>query len=371
MAETDSNGREGRGARDELSLPLSKTPDDIGVRGADDGTRNKVVDETGPLNRHTKAPRVVGAKMSAAFREKITSQLNPALREKILRHLQDTRIQESLALIDLFNSRSVRFVVLKGVTLQCFNKDRTFYDLDIFVPRTDFEKAMVLLEIAGYSPKRTDSEKYRRNTGFHIEYNKPDHIQVELHYRLFQCSTLDENELPLMEERCFLAISKTRVPCLSGELQLLEVFLHYFYNHGFLMFSTKWFEDIETVIRYQDIDWTRFLVLAKKTGCCELLCRILYFLEEFNGKPSAMPPQVRSELRKNSSGTRLFLTAPFDRNFLHEYRKLERIAIPEEKARRRSRLDWKIKYSLLLSLGLRPDFFRLLWFYNVSTGDTA
>lgn len=369
--QTDNNGRDERDAHDEESLPLNKPPDDTGVRCADDRTRNKVPDETGPLLQQKKDRQAPGAKISAALREKINNQLNPAIKEKIRRQLQDTRIKDSLALIDLFNSRSVRYVVLKGVTLQCFNNNRTFYDLDIFVPKTDFEKAKALLEISGYSPKRQDVEKYEKNTGFHIEYNRPDHLQVELHYRLFQCSSLDENNVPLMEERCFLAISGIRVPCLSKELQLLEVFLHYFYNHGFLGFYTKWFEDIEAVILHQDIDWTRFLVLAKKTGCCELLYRILFFLEEFNGKTSAMPPHVRRELRKNSSGTRLFLTAPFDRNFLHEYRELERIAIPEERARRRSRLDWKIKYSLLVSLGFRPDFFRLLWFFNVNTGDTA
>lgn len=350
MGLTDNN-------EDTLDENFARTEKPLRDNGVTGETQETVPAGIEPFLQQNKDWNSLGEKLSPSFKEKVSAQLSRSVKKKITQKLQDKRIQESLALIDLFNRNNIDYVVLKGLTLQFFNRDRVFFDLDIFVPHTDFEKAKVVLKSFGYSSKGEDEEKYSRNTGFHIEYNKTDTIQVELHYRLTEYSFIDEHVVPLMREKRFMDISGIRVPCLSPELMLLQVFLHYSYNHGFLQYYRKWYEDIETIVLNQEIDWSKFLDFARATGCSELIYKILILLEDFNGKKIAVPATVRQELLKNSSSVRLFFTRSFDNHLYEEYQEIKKITDPEKIAPRKSRLDWKIKHSLFFSLGFKPVFF--------------
>jgi len=345
--------------------PVSKNP----VHGEAGGTQEKVQAGMEPLKQQNRDWNSIREKLSPSIKDKINRQLSPSIREKINRQyeqLQEKRITESLAIIDQFNRNSINFVVLKGLTLQFFDKNRVFFDLDIFVPQTDFEKAKALLVFLGYMPEEYDLENYRETSEKHIRYNKSGKILVELHYRLFGNSSIDETDLPLIDEKYYLDISGISVPSLSPELSLLEVFLHNFYHHRFVDFDKKWYNDIETVIINQNVDWKKFLTFARRTGCCELIYKILSFLEYFNGKKSAMPRIVRQELLNNSSAIRLFLTYSFDNQLFNEYKEIKKITIPEKITQEKLLLDSKIRLSLIFSLESKKEFFNSTYQYIIA-----
>jgi hypothetical protein len=302
----------------------------------------------------------------------IWREMSSSTKEQFHKKIQEKRILDCLKIIELLNKNKINFVVLKGLTIQYFNKNRRFDDLDIYVPQGNFERATALMERLGFSPIQDDMEKKQRGSGIshHVLFHKANQIDVELHYRLFHNTSIIEKKLPVMEEKQFLEIDGIKVPCLRKELQLLGIFLHNFYNHGFLEYYGKMFEDTECLLQNYDMDWNTFLLYVRKTGYHELLFTIINLLNVFNRKKLRIPDFVVQELRRNSSVIRLQLTKRMEINFFCRYCEIEKLPSSSEKADLTALLDWEIKYYLLFSLGLRSDFFRLLKAYNLFSANT-
>jgi hypothetical protein len=302
----------------------------------------------------------------------IWREMSSSTKEQFNKKIQEKRITDSLKIIELFNKNKINFVVLKGLTIQYFNKKRRFDDLDIYVPQGNFERAAALMETLGFSPVQDDMEKKQRAGGIlhHVLFHKANRINVELHYRLFYNTSIIEKKLPVMKEKQFLEIDGIKVPCLQKELQLLGIFLHNFYNHGFLEYYGKMFVDTECLLQNYDMDWNKFLLYVRKTGYHELLFSIINLLNAFNGKKLHIPVFVVDELRRNSSVIRLQLTKRMGKKIFYRYCEIGKLPPSSEKADLMTILDWEIKYYLLFSLGFRSDFFRLLKAYNFFSANT-
>ena len=302
----------------------------------------------------------------------IWREMSLSTKEQFSKKIQEKRITDSLKIIELFNNNKINFVVLKGLTIQYFNKNRRFNDLDIYVPQGNYGRAAALLETLGFSPILDNGGKKQHGAGIshHILFRKANRIDVELHYRLVYNSSIIEKKLPVMKEKQFLEIDGIKVPCLRKELQLLGIFLHNFYNHGFLEYYGKMFVDTECLLQNYDMDWNKFLLYVGKTGYHELLFSIINLLNAFNGKNLRIPDFVFDELRWNSSVIRLQLTKRMGKKIFYRYCEIEKLAPSSEKADLMAILDWEIKYYLLFSLGFRSDFFRLLKAYNFFSANT-
>jgi len=301
----------------------------------------------------------------------IWREMSTPAKEQFRKRIQEKRRRDSLEIIELLNKNKINFIVLKGLTLQYFNEIRRFDDLDIYVPPDDYQKAAALIESLDFTPLKNETKQKQRGWEIphHIQYHKTNNVRVELHYRLFFNTSGLERKLPVMEEKIFLNIDGIPVPCLSKELQLLTILLHNFFNHGFLDYYRKTFEDTRCLLQNYDMDWNKFLIYVHKTGYHELFYRLIILLNVFYGENLTIPDYVVAELKKNSSDIRLQLTKGNEAAFHNRYCTLNQIPSENEKGDSMTILDWTIRYHLLFSLGFRPEFFRQLIAYNLFSAD--
>ena len=297
-------------------------------------------------------------------RYKTITSLSIESKKHLMRLLQRAkRIRDSLKIIDFLSKNSVNYVVFKGLTLYYLDKDRKFYDMDIFVEHKDVKKVVKMLENKfNYAANKAELNYFKQGIGFHIELKHADMLPVEVHYFLFDSSLIDNDKAPILDDKQYIIINRTRIPCMSKEMQLINIFLHNVYNHGFIVDYKKWLDDVLHMVD-NDLDWDNFLDLAKRLDASEIIFRTIRILNLFNKKNLKIPKHVMEELHKDSSSISLFMTYRLEKFFYKNYP----VNI-EEILKDTKNLDWKIKYSGLLlsasSLGFRKVIYLNTWKKN-------
>jgi hypothetical protein len=198
-----------------------------------------------------------------SWKDKLSDKAKKRMAEKI----REQKIKDNLAIIKLLNKEKIDYVILKGISLWYFNRNRDFDDLDILVGRNDVEKVANLLNKEfNYKyerPEELDFVKKLEQKNVHdITMRAPKMIPVEIHYRIF--NYLDQHNLALMSDKVILELDGVNLPCQSKELQLLEAFLHNIYHHFFVCDMQKWVTDINIILDNYDIDWKKFIQIANE-----------------------------------------------------------------------------------------------------------
>jgi hypothetical protein len=289
------------------------------------------------------------------FTKKTYKRLSPFFHKK--------QIKESLEIVSFLNKKNINYVVLKGITLQHFNKKRRFSDLDIFIDKKNIEKvASLLIDKYDYKLKSIKwfkvIKKFNFNILHHIELCNPHKIPVEIHYFLVHSSFIDSKTLNLDNNKTYLNIDGIDVPCLLPELQLIEIILHGVYNHGFLINHKRWIGSINTIINNYNIDWKKFMKIISKLDNHEAVYRAVMLLNDIKGLKVNIPSHILKKIYLSSSKLRLFLTRKFNSNFLLKNNYINNYASSEEKFNR-----WQRKITILFNIKANKYFFSLFYYY--------
>lgn len=293
----------------------------------------------------------------------IKSRLSEQGRQGLAHAYKKTALEkkaaESLAVIQMLNEHLISFVTLKGITFWIHNKEREMGDVDILVdPDHILKVAGILKEKLGYAYDPTDFLRYRTQKGHHLSLTHATLIPVELHYYPFDC--FYDRSFNFLSHTTTIQIHDVTVPVLTPELRLLSVFLHSFYNHGFLENYDKVLKDISIITAQESIDWDVFMNLIRTLDCNEIVYRGLGLLAHLYGEKVPIPSHIDKYLTSHNKPLRLYLTRSFKPLlFLNNQKYLRERVITNPAAD----TLWRMRNSLKFTFGWNKRFFRLVWIY--------
>lgn len=226
------------------------------------------------------------------------------------------KVDDCLEIIGVLNKKKIDYVVLKGITLEQLDKKRQFSDLDIYVNSNDYRKTINILQNNFNYRLSLNKKEYKFIYGFieyvtsythHIPFEKKNKINIELHRHLADHFFIDKILNPT-SRKIFFKRKGTIVPCLIPEIQLLEIILHYSYNHLFgPNILKRWLGDLNLIIKNYRIDWDEFLHITKKIGYLELVYFSFIIINRFNRNKLKVPSKIMKKMGRNHSKYKIWL----------------------------------------------------------------
>ncbi len=184
-------------------------------------------------------------RLAALLLDRAAAALPDDPRARLEELRQQTRIQNALLLMQLeqwlarFDAENIPAIVLKGAALIASVYERTasrpMSDVDVLVPRADFERAGRLLQAAGLTPYREvtgDSAQTIRTQMLWLSPKLPGGI--ELHWHLVD-SGYYANQVPIewfWERTMEAQLGARRVRVFSPDAQLLHLAAHLELHHA-------------------------------------------------------------------------------------------------------------------------------------------
>lgn len=232
----------------------------------------------------------------------VRANLSKSSKEKFAVLVQNRRIAQTLRIVGFLNGNGVDFVVLKGITLTCFDRSRIFADLDILVSRSDVERVGGMLSKEfGYRfsrPEEMESLARGDENCHDVSLHHSSMLPIELHFRLFNY-TNDECLHPLSGKK-YVEMGGVRIPALNAEMQMLEVLLHNSLHHMFMCDMERWARDINIIIDNNDMNWTEFASLARRINHSEVAYLTARFLRSHTRTRARIPDSGMKALAPKS-----------------------------------------------------------------------
>lgn len=208
-----------------------------------------------------------------------------------------------LWLLKIFSHKGIRAIPIKGVVLaqQAYTIPnlRQSGDIDILIHPTDLEKAIRVIEAAGYKSNRPFSKNERASLVHSImrseSFSAENRISIDLHWRIsdiFSSYPASEQFLKTTNRISFFG---EEVPALSHEDTLILISAHsmkHFWHELRYIVDT-----IQLIHNNPAIDIETTMLTAAKLRCHRLLCISLNIANIMGGIEYS--PRVRSILRKD------------------------------------------------------------------------
>ncbi|MDQ7029712.1 MAG: nucleotidyltransferase family protein [Ardenticatenia bacterium] len=222
----------------------------------------------------------------------VAAQLESAFHHNLRRTLHLTG--ELLAVLDDFQSHSIRVLPYKGPALAAFLYGnlalRQFIDLDILVAKRDVLKARDLLARRGYRPLHAltparEAALLRTNIEY-VFWHEQKRFSLELHWRVdFDDDLFALGFEGLWQRRDTLALAGRAVPHPRREDLLLILCLHT-YKHMAGIPRLAWFCDLAQFLHEnRDMDWDHILARAATPAGRRGLLPLLWLAHDLFAAP--------------------------------------------------------------------------------------
>lgn len=226
-------------------------------------------------------------------------------------------VAATVSIADLFAKHHIQYCFLKGITLsvqlyEAINQ-RPCKDIDIWIDKKNYQKAMSLLESLGYQKVHPIyklegfQEKYHLAHKRDIKFYHPQHkVQVELHFRL---SYFGVDFFPLSSE-----ISKSiklfdqEILTLKDDYHLLYLMIH---GAAHAWSRLRWLYDIALYINAKKCNLNNVVNLATQLGCDYIVEQALIMVDTHFG---VNDPLLESLVKK--AGKKSKLLAKSGLNFI-------------------------------------------------------
>lgn len=232
----------------------------------------------------------------------VRANLSKSSKEKFAAMVQARRIAQALRIVKFLNSKGVDFVVLKGITLSCYDRSREFADMDILVAPEDVKGVgdMLAGEFGYYYTRPEELEMLARGDDncHDVSLGHGQMLPIEVHFRLF--NYVPDDPIQPLEGITFLDMDGVRIPSLCSELQVLEVLLHNALHHMFLCDKEKWARDMNLIIDNNEIDWPAFAKLSRRINYSEVAYLTAMFLRSHTKTKARIPDAAMRILRPES-----------------------------------------------------------------------
>ncbi|MFN2532163.1 MAG: nucleotidyltransferase family protein [Pyrinomonadaceae bacterium] len=170
-------------------------------------------------------------------------------------------------LIDAFNQRGIRNILLKGSALALLYYEdvglRPMKDIDVLVCRNQAKQSMQLLTSLGWKPRYASPEAFIPFEQA-IEFISPNSLNLDLHWRLMWEGRQDLDDDEFWAASMPMRFEGTETRALNSADQLLHVCVHGAKWND--TSSLRWIADAMMIIQSQkfDVDWTRVVRLARE-----------------------------------------------------------------------------------------------------------
>lgn len=204
------------------------------------------------------------------------------------------RTRQFSKLLQEIKAADIRVAVLKGFAIGPLYYPnpglRPASDIDILVPALRVMDVSELLEEAGWTSSEAElvnSPRYR--TVIHAAaFRKGELLELDLHWRVLNEYTREKSERDFWDNAVPFMVGDTEVETLSGTDHLLHTLVHALRPNS--MPPIRWVTDSAMILRSTDIDWDRFLFLARDGGFTSRASIALTYLREKIG--SDVPKEV-------------------------------------------------------------------------------
>lgn len=224
--------------------------------------------------------------------------------EEKAHHVSDKNLRiagEMIKILDELIQHTIPCIPIKGPALANFLYGdvgmRQFDDLDILVKTRDVMQVEILLTSLGYSPAMDLTQKQKIDTlSQECEYNFVHEISglvVELHWGFVPDYVGFPWGYEYFERNNAIQHAAGEVPYIAGEEMCLSLLVHNGLKHGFDRLC--WYTDVMALWSKESFDWNKFLILAKETGCENLVGLTMENTQNLFGYH--IPKSFRSRIR--------------------------------------------------------------------------
>ncbi|MBN1836334.1 MAG: nucleotidyltransferase family protein [Spirochaetales bacterium] len=223
--------------------------------------------------------------------ERLRGELEQEFRGSVLQNLLLTR--ELFRVLDLFEAARISVIPYKGpVWASSFYEDianRTFFDLDLLVDKSDVLEAKRLLLAQGYQPEQRLNhlqEAWKLRFDCEYQFDHPDTgIHVEVHWRFVPGYLRFKLPMRGVWRRAGTALLGGReLPTLSTADALSVLCIHHGGKHGWA--ELRGVVDLDRLAGMaHGFDWAAFVEQARKQGILRLLCSGFSLAQRLLGTP--------------------------------------------------------------------------------------